>query len=85
MKKKKAGLGLKALDPNILLTRLPILLPQIKAENNSCKLENGKYYIFCISLIKLTKILQQFNQVILLIEENMIVIRDPKTFSIDFD
>ena len=85
MKKKKTGLGLKALAPNILLTRLPILLPQIKAENNLCKLENGKYYIFCISLIKLTKILQQFNQVILLMEENMIVIRDPKTFAIDFD
>ena len=30
----KEGKGLKALTPNKLLTRLPILLAQIKAENN---------------------------------------------------
>ena len=29
--------------------------------------------------------MQQFNQVILIIEENMIVIRDLKTFSFNFD
>ena len=39
--------GLKNVTPNKLLTRLPILLRQIKAENNS--------YIFCINTIKLSK------------------------------
>ena len=32
--------GLKVLAPNKLLTRLPILLAQIKAGNNSLKLKN---------------------------------------------
>ena len=39
-KKVKEGKGLKILTPNKLFTRLPILLAQIKAGNNSCKLEN---------------------------------------------
>ena len=34
------GKGLKILTPNKLLTRLPILLAQIKAGNNSCNLKN---------------------------------------------
>ena len=29
--------------------------------------------------------MQQFNQLIIIMEENMIVIRDPKTFYFDFD
>ena len=29
--------------------------------------------------------LQQFNQVIIIMKENLILIRDPKTFYIDFD
>ena len=36
----KEGQGLTILTPNKLLTRLPILLAQIKAGNNSCKLKN---------------------------------------------
>ena len=36
----KEGKGLKILTPNKLLTRLPILLAQIKARNNSYKLKN---------------------------------------------
>ena len=36
-KRKKEGTGLKILTPNRLLTRLPILLTQIKAGNNSYK------------------------------------------------
>ena len=36
----KEGKGLKILTPNKLLTRLPILLAQIKAGNNSCTLKN---------------------------------------------
>ena len=39
--------GLKILTPKKLLTRLSILLAQIKAWNTSCKLKNeSKYYIF---------------------------------------
>ena len=36
----KEGKGLKILTPNKLLTRLPILLAQIKAGNNSYKLKD---------------------------------------------
>ena len=36
----KEGKGLKFLTPNKLLTRLPILLAQIKVGNNSYKLKN---------------------------------------------
>ena len=42
------------LTPDNLLTRLPILLAQTKAGNNSYKLKmkSDKYYIFRISIIK---------------------------------
>ena len=36
----KEGKELKLLTPNKLLTRLPILLEQLKAGKNSCKLKN---------------------------------------------
>ena len=36
----KKGKGLKIVTPNKLLTRLPILLAQIKAGNNSYKLKS---------------------------------------------
>ena len=39
-RKKNEETGLKTLTPNKLLTRLLILLAQIKAGNNSCKLKN---------------------------------------------
>ena len=39
-KGKNQGTGLKILTPNKLSTRLPILLAQIKAVNNSTKLKN---------------------------------------------
>ena len=45
-------------------------------------MKSDKYYIFCISI---TKSLKKFNQVMLIKEENMNVIRDPKTFSFNFD
>ena len=51
----KEGKGLKVLTPKKLLTRIPILLAQIKAVNNSYKfkkMKSDKYYIFCISAIK---------------------------------
>ena len=36
----QAGEGLKILTPNHMLSRLPISLAQLKAENNSEKLKN---------------------------------------------
>ena len=39
-KEVKEGKGLNFLTPNKLLTSLPILLGQIKTENNSYKLKN---------------------------------------------
>ena len=51
----KEGKGLKVLTSKKLLTRIPILLAQIKAVNNSYKfkkMKSGKYYIFCIIAIK---------------------------------
>ena len=39
-KKSKKKIGLNILTPNKLLTRFPILLAQLKAGNNSCKLKN---------------------------------------------
>ena len=45
-----------------------------------------KYYIFCISIIKIPqKSLKQFHQLITIMGENMIVIRDFKTFCFNFD
>ena len=54
---KKTGTGAKILTPNKLLIDVPVLLAQIKAGKNSCKLKmkSDKYYIFCISIIKLPK------------------------------
>ena len=40
--KVKEGKGLKIFTPNKLLIRLPILLAQIKAGNNSKKIKNKK-------------------------------------------
>ena len=53
--KVKAGKGLKILTQNKLLTRLHVLLAQVKAGNNSYKLKSeklDKHYIFFISIIK---------------------------------
>ena len=48
-KQKQLGEGLKILTPNQVLSRLPINLAQLKAGNNSEKVENeiGNYYILC--------------------------------------
>ena len=45
----KQGKRLKILTPNKLLTRLPILLAQIKAGNNSYKSKNGIREILYLS------------------------------------
>ena len=75
------------MTPNKLLTRLPILLAQMKAGNNSYKLKNEirqiLYFLYQHSKIT-KKSLQQFNQVIIITKEKMIVIRDPKTFHFDW-
>ena len=39
-KQNQSGKGLKILTPNQMLSRLPITLAQLKAENNSEKLKN---------------------------------------------
>ena len=39
-KQNQEGQGLKILTPNQMLSRLPITLAQLKAENNSEKLKN---------------------------------------------
>ena len=53
----REGKGLKILTPNKLLTRIPVLLGQIKTGNNSYKLKNKikQYCIFCIRIIKSQK------------------------------
>ena len=48
-------------------------------------MKSDHYYIFRISIIKSLKMLQQFNQAIIIMKENLILIRDPKTFYTDFD
>ena len=74
-KRKNEETGLKILTLNKLLTRLPILLAQIKAGNNFYKLKNDIRQIQHL-LYQHNKITekQQFNQVIVIMEENMIVI-----------
>ena len=54
----REGKAIKILTPNKLLTRLSILLEQIKAGDNSYKLKmtSDKYCIFCISILKSPKI-----------------------------
>ena len=53
----REGKVIKILTPNKLLTRLSILLEQIKAGDNSYKLKmkSDKYCIFCISILKSPK------------------------------
>ena len=46
---------------------------------------SDRYSIFFISITKSLKSLQQFIQVIIIMEVNVIVIRDPKTFCFNFD
>ena len=79
-KRKNTRTGLKYLTPSKLLTRFLILLAQVKAENNSNKSEIRKILYLLYQHNKIMKNLQQFHQVIILIEENMVVIREAKIF-----
>ena len=60
------------------LIRLPILLAQIKARNKSCKLKNKVRQILCILYLHKLYLIK-------MMEENMIVIRDSKTFRFNLD
>ena len=52
----KEGKGLKILTPNKLLTRLPVLLAQIKAGNNSYKIKEIRQILYLLYRhIKITK------------------------------
>ena len=79
--------GIKILTPNKVLTRLLLLLAQIKARSSSYKLKNEIRQILRLFYQhkKSLKSLQQFNQVTIIMDENIIVIRDPKTFYVAFD
>ena len=67
---KASGAGIKLLTPNKLLTRLSILLAQKKLEtiHTMWKMKTEKYFIFLINRINHQKTLQQFNQVIIMME-----------------
>ena len=76
----KKGKGLnKFFTPNKFFTRLPLLLAQIKAGNNSYKLKKTSIISFVSSIIKSTNIY------IIITEENMVVIAEPKSLYFDFD
>ena len=78
----KEGKELKILTPNKLLNKLQMLLAEIKAGKKSYKLKNEIRQILYL-LYQHNKITK--NQVIIIMEENRIVIRDPKTFYFYFD
>ena len=71
--KVKEGKGLKVLAPNKLLTKLSILLAQIKAGNSSDALKNEIKEI--LYLLHERNKITKFKHVIIIMEENKIVIR----------
>ena len=81
--KVKEGKGLKILTPNKLLTTLSILLAQIKAGHNSFKLKNEIRQILYLlyQYNKITKKVYNLikSLVIIIMEENMTVIKEPRT------
>ena len=83
----KEGTGLKVFPSKKLFTRLSILLAQIKAVKNSDKLkiEIREILYLLYQHNKITKKVNQFNQVIIIMEETIILIKDPKTFYFNFD
>ena len=60
----KEGKGLKILSPDKLLTKLPTLLAQIKAGNNSSKSKN--------KIIQILYLLYQHNKIIKKVYNNLI-------------
>ena len=80
----KEGKGLKYLTPNKLLTRLPILLAPVKAGNRKKEIRQKLYLLYQHNKIA-KKDLQQINQIIITMEENKFLIRNPKNFYFNFD
>ena len=89
---QKIGLKteIKILIPNKLLTRLSVLLAQVKAGNNSHKLrpEIRQILYLLYQNIKITKKLQLLNQVIITIavhitDNKFVIITKLKTFYFD--
>ena len=79
----KQGTGLKILTPNKLLTRLPLLLAQIKSWKQFMQIKKWnqtKIISFVSAKWNYQKGSQQCNQVIIIMEEDMIVLRDCQTF-----
>ena len=63
-----------------LLTRLPVLLRQIKAENNSWKLKKNRQILYVLHQFT-KKASQQLNQVIMIMGDNKLVItKESKLF-----
>ena len=60
----KEGKELKILTPNKLLTRLPILLAQVKAGDNSRKLKND--------VRQIVYLLYQYNKITKKVQNNLI-------------
>ena len=82
-KRQKIGTGIKVLTPNKLLSRLSILLVQIKAGNNSNKLKNQiKQILYLLHLYN--KITKQFNQIVVIMRDNKLILTtEPKTICLD--
>ena len=70
----KEGTRLKISTPNKLITRLPILLAQIKAGSSSYKLKN--------KIRQVLHLLHQHNKITRKVYSNLI--RDPKSFCFNF-
>ena len=83
--KAKEEKGLEILTPNKLLSRPSILLAEIKAGSNSYKSKNEIRQILHL-LYQHNKITKKVynNLMKSLMEEDMVVIKDPKTFSFNF-
>ena len=73
----KEGTGLKIVTPNKLLTRLPILLSQIKAGNNSYKLKN--------KIRQILYLLCQHSKITKKVYNNLMKSLYAKTFCFNFD
>lgn len=70
MKKTKTrGSGVKILTLNKMLTRLPVLLAQVQAANDSYKVKNKiRHILYLLYQHNSQNILQQRNQIIIMME-----------------
>ena len=81
--KRQNGQGLKIMTPSQLITRLSILLAQVKAGNNSQKLKNQIRQIACLFFVQVKKPLKNnlkpFNQHYLKMETIFMNTKNSKT------